>query len=263
MKTPILIGAAAARVAMLVWAAPAQVATRHLDILLAAEKPSVRLGEPMKVSVRVTNQAPQEAEASRSATAFDCFEVTGPDGKTLPYVGFDGQIMLNPVQVPPASTVPLGDLDLTDKYLFEKTGRYSIRFTGGGTGLRGSLPLLVEVTPGQLSEFDRVVACLLPVCPKGWHLAKDAHGEVTPFGRSPVEGFALHLCHNHMHAEAVYLWFVKTEPKTDPAQTPRVNVESLGRARELYVYAGVDKNTPALWPTAVEEISRALQLTKE
>jgi hypothetical protein len=159
--------------------------------------------------------------------------------------------------------VTLADLDLTDKYLFQKAGRYSIRFTGAGTGLPDSRPLTVELTPGQLSEFDRVVACLLPLCPKGWRVAKDAQGEVAPFGRARAEGFALHLCHNHMRGEAVYLWSTRAEAKTEPTQTPRVKVESLGRAGGRYVYAAVDRNTPPLWPTAVEDISRALQLVKE
>ncbi len=263
MTTSIRIQAVAAMLTMVVSAAPAQVARRQLDIVIAAEKPIVRLGDPIRVSVRVTNQAPQEAQVDRSATAFGCFEVTDSDGHALPYVGFDGQVMINPVQVPPGSTVNLADLDLTDKYLFQKAGRYSIRFTRGGTGLPGSRPITVEVTPGQLSESERVVACLLPLCPKGWHLAKDAHGEVAPFGQSRAEGFVLHLCRNYMQGEAVYLWFTSTEPKIDPAQTPRVKVQSLGRARGYYIYAAVDKNTQPLWPTAVEEISRALQLAKE
>src|SRR5437867_8114534 len=88
-------------------------------------------------------------------------------------------------------------------------------------------------------------------------------GEVTPFGRSRVPGFALHLCHSHMRGEAVLLWFTKEEAEVDPIQQPRGKIEYLGRARGLFVYASVGSNTPTLWPTATEEISRALQITKQ
>lgn len=231
---------------------------------IVAKEQTVRLGDPILVSLRVTNQAPEAVEASRSATAFDCFEVTGPDGQRLRYVGFDGQVQENRVGVKSFSTVTIAEtLDLTDKYLFQTPGRYSLRFSGKGTGLSDSRAIAIDVTAGQLSEFDEVAASLLPVCPNGWRLVKDGHGEVTPFGRSRVPGFALHLCHNHMRGEAVLLWFTKEEAKVDPNQQPRAKLEYLGRVRRLLVYDSVGSNTPALWPTATEDISRALQITKQ
>lgn len=229
-----------------------------------AAKQTVRLGDPIVVSVRVTNHTSEAAVASRSATAFDCFEVTGPDGERLRYIGFDGQVMADRIDVQSASTVVIAEaLDLADKYLFQKPGRYSIRFSGQLTGLSSSPPVAIEVTPGRLSVFDAAAASLLPVCPDGWHLAKDGRGEVAPFGRSRVPGFALHLCRNHMRGEAVLLWFTKEEAKVDPSQQPRGKVELLGRARGLFVYGSVGENTPPLWPTATEDISRALQITKQ
>jgi len=230
---------------------------------IVAEKQTVRLGDPILVSVRVTNQSPEAVEASRTATAFDCFEVTGPDGQRLRYVGFDGQVAENRVGVRPFSTVTIAEtLDLTDRYLFQTPGRYSIRLSGKWAGFSDSRAIAIEVTPGKLSEFDEVAAALLPLCPSGWHLAKDARGEVTPFGRPRVAGFALHLCHNHMRGEAVLLWFTKAESKLDPGQTSRPESQYFGRVRGLFVYGSVGSNTPALWATATEDISRALQIKK-
>jgi len=229
-----------------------------------AAKQKVSLGDPIVVSVCVTNQTSEAVKVSRSETAFDCFEVTGPDGKPLPYVGFDGQVMVNRVGVPPSSSLTIAEtLDLTDKYLFQNPGRYVIRFSEKWTSLSNSPAIAIEITPGRLSEFDAVVASLLPVCPDGWHLAKDGRGEITPFGHARASGFVLHLSRNYMRGEVVLLWFTKEEAKVDPNQQPRGKVEYLGRARGLFVYASVGENTPALWPTATEVISHALQITKQ
>jgi hypothetical protein len=236
----------------------------NLSTEVTPEKQKVRLGDPIVVSVRVTNQTAEVAETGRGATAFDCFEVTGPDGERLRYVGFDGQVAGVRVEVPPHSAATLAaTLDLTDKYLFQKPGQYSIRFSGKWTGLPDSSAIELELAPGQLSEFDQVAASLLPICPEGWRLAKDAHGEVMPFGRSRVPGFALHLCLDHMRGKDVLLWFTKEEAKVDPSQQPPEKVEYLGRVRGLFVYDSVGSNTPGLWPKAVEDISRALKITKE
>jgi hypothetical protein len=242
----------------------AQGEKRTLLAEVIPEKQTVRLGDPIVVSVRVTNQAPETAEASRGLTAFNCFKVIGSDGQSLPYIGFDGQVANNPIEVRSNSTATLAEsLDLTDKYLFQKPGRYSIHFSGQWTGLADSSDVAIDVAPGQLSEFSQIATALLPVCPNGWRLVKDGQGEVTPFGRESVSGFALHLCHSHMHGEAVLMWFTKAEAKVDPQQQPRGEIEYLGRVRELYVYASVGSNTPPLWPKAIEDISRVLQITKQ
>src|SRR5690349_7884655 len=109
------------RVPLLSWTAMAifgltavgQAANRQLATVVAPEKTTVPLGDPIKVSVTVTNQSPNEVRVDRAATAFGCFNVTGPDGETLQYIGFDGQIVANPIQVKPSATITIADaLDL-------------------------------------------------------------------------------------------------------------------------------------------------------
>jgi len=264
MTTITRIGAIGATLAVTVLTVVAQAVKPQLATQVLAKQQTVRLGDPIIVSVRVTNQAAQAAEVDRSATAFDSFQVTDPKGKALPYIGFDGQVMMNRTNVQPFSVVTIADaLDLMDKYLFKKPGRYSIRFIGKWSGLSNSPAIPIEVTPGRLSDFYELLISLIAICPEGFHLVKDGRGEVTPFGRSRVEGWSLHLCHNHMRGEAVLLWFTKEEAKVDPNQQPRGKLEYLGRARGLFVYESVGDNTPPLWPTATEDISHALQITKQ
>jgi hypothetical protein len=258
---------------------------RQLATMVVAEKQTVRLGDPVKVSVTASNQGSQVVEADRSATAFDVFEVTDPDGHVLPYVGFDGQVVGGRgLRVQPSSTVKVKEaMDLTDSYIFQKAGRYSIRFKGGGglmdsfpiavtftnqfhrgdTGLSGSSVITVDILPGQLSEFDRLRVRLLPLCTNGWSLAMDGRGEVTPFGRAGTDGLALHLCAGHMQGQAVEVWLAKTEAKIDHNQKAHSSSQYLGRALGLYVYVAVAENAPRLWPTATEDISRALKIVKE
>jgi len=226
---------------------------------VVAEKQTVRLGDPIIVSLSVSNQTQQVKEMDGNARVFGTFEITDPDGKTLPYVGWVAQIMVNTVAVQPGSTVTnAGTWDLTGEYLFQKAGRYSIRFSGG-FGLSNSPAIAVEVTAGRLSEIDEIVASLLPVCPKGWYLEKVPRMLSRPFG----PGFGLQLYHNPMQRETVDLWFSKEEVKVDPNQQPRFEMVYLGHARGQLVYGSVGTNAPALWPTAIEDISRALQIKKQ
>lgn len=264
MKTTIHVGAVTAVLAVTVLTVAAQGVNRQLATTVVAERRVVRLGDAIKVSVRVTNQAPQEVKVDRSATAFGCFEVKDPDGHVVPYVGFDGQVVSFPIVVRPMSEVTIADaLDVTDKYIFQKAGRYSIRLTEGATGLPASPAITVDVKPGQLSGVDQLAGRLLLHLPEGWHVAKDGHGEVAPFGRSEVRGCALHVCRNHMRGEAVYLWFTETEAMMEPDQDERGRSHYLGRACGFYIYAAVGSQAPALWPTATEDISRALKITSE
>ena len=65
-----------------------------------------------------------------------------------------------------------------------------------------------------------------------------------------------------MVGEAVDLWFTKTAAKIDPDQQAGLEIQYLGQARGQFVYGSVGKNTPPLWPAAIEDISGALQIKK-
>lgn len=255
--------------------------TNVLSTVLVAEKTAVHLGDPIKVSLSVKNQGDRGTKVDNNATAFDCFEVTGPDGQPIPYVGYVGQVIMNPVALQPSAiaTVAKG-LDLTDQYLFPKSGRYAIRFRGANYGaamipfppysaallppLPPSNPIIVDVTLGQLGELDEIVAELLPICPTGYHITKSSRGqsEVTPFARAPVPGYSLQIFRNRMSGDAVYLWLTKVKVPSTPDQKSSRS-EYLGHTKGLHVYVAEDSKTPEAWPKALEDISRVLQIVKE
>ena len=228
---------------------------------VVAEKQTVRLGDPIVVSLSVSNQTQRAQGMDRNPTVFGNIEITDPDGKTLPYVGFTGQVRLDRVAVQPGSTVTnVGTLNLPDAYLFQKAGRYSVRFSGDTFDLSNSPAIEIEVTAGRLPDIDEMAALLLPVRPKSWGLEKN-RGRMSsgPFS----QGFGLLLYDNYMQGETVNLWFRKEEVKVDPNQQPPFKMEYLGHGRGQFVYGLVGTNALAIWPTAIEDISRALQITKQ
>ena len=236
-----------------------------LATVLAVKNGTFRLGDPIVISVSATNASPESAQVDKSATAFNCFEVIDPDGQEMPYVGFDGQVQMQPTLVQPFSTVTIGAaVDLTDKYVVRKAGRYVLRFIGAPRARLAASPVInIEIAPGQLSDVDQADLSLMSVLPKGWRLVKHAgEGDLALPGRTRVTGKSLHLCHNHMQGEAVYLYFTQAEAKADLTRNPIPESKFLGRVRSLFSYAKVDKNAPQLWPTAIEDISRALQTVK-
>ena len=248
--------------------------TNETSTLLVASKEVVQLGDPIEVSLIVKNEGERELTVDKNSTAFACFDVTDEEGQPVPYVGFMGQVSVNSVTLQPSSTDALVErLDLTDKYLFQRPGRYAIGFRGSPSfpsfsdrispiaGTPPSNTILVDIRPGQLGELDQIVARLLPVCPKGWAIMKSGRGldETTPFGRGRVRGYSAPIYRSFMGGEAVYLWLTKTEAPITSEQASGTS-QYLGHTRGLHVYVSLAPKAGSVWPDALEDISRALQL---
>ena len=251
--------------------------TNAILTVLVGPKPVVRLGDPVEVSLSVKNQGDRELAVAKNATAFACFEVTDAEGQSAPYVGYTGQVPVEPVTVQPSSAVTIAErLDLTDKYLFQRPGRYAIRFSGilslsSFSGRISPIPaippsntILVDIGPGQLSELDEIVAQLLPVCPKGWGIMKSSRGldETAPFGRGRVRGYSAHIYRSFMGGEAVYLWLTKAKAPISPEKDTETS-QYRGHTRGLHVYVAPTPKAKSVWPKALEDISRVLQIEED
>jgi hypothetical protein len=240
--------------------------SNDISTVLDLEDNSPRLGDPIKLSLKVKNDTDHELRADKSATAFDCFELTTPDGQAATYVGFMGQIGSSLIPVPAGESVTLAEhLNLTDKYVLQRPGRYSVRFKSGVSSLPDSNTITFDVSPGELTELDKALIRLLPIRPKGWYVTKSpcSQKEVRPFGRVAVAGYDAHICRNYIRGEAVYIWLTKVAAANDPKQDSLMKSDCLGRAQGLYVYVTVGHATTTLWPTAVEDVSRVLQIPKD
>ncbi len=250
------------------------VTTGPVSTVLVAERTVVPLGDPINVSVSVANRGHQETSVDKAETVFDCFEVVDAKGKALPYVSDYGsaQVLSQPIDVQPTSTVAIvQSLDLTDQYLFQRAGRYSIRFKGYGWGLSTEINpppssvITVNVTQGQLAELDGIAACLLTVLPSGWTLQKSPRHEqqVTPFGRVLVPGYRVSLVGNSRGGESVWLWLTKVKVPIDTAHKSDLTSDYLGHEKALHVYVACGSKTEALWPKAITDISRVLKIETE
>jgi hypothetical protein len=76
------------------------------------------------------------------------------------------------------------DLDVAAQYLIEKPEKYTIQTKSRG-GVPASNELVVDVKPGQLTEFQRLFASLHRATPKGWRIASYG-GESIVFLHSPT-----------------------------------------------------------------------------
>lgn len=247
--------------------------TNLVSTMLVAQNATVPLGAPIKLSLSVDYRGATKTQVDTSWTAFDCFEVTDAEGRSPTYVGFVGQIISRQVDVAPSSTVHLAtELDLTDKYLLDKVGRYTIRFKGDRSGIvtatiipPRSNTITVDVRKGELSEQDGTVARLLPICPPGWAVSKSprAEQEVTPFGRTRVAGFGAHMGRHWMGGDTVLLWLTKVEAAVNADSKSELKSEYLGRCSGMHAYVTLGSKAKDSWPTAIDDIARVLKIEKE
>lgn len=91
-------------------------------------------------------------------------------------------------------------IDISDKYLLTEPGRYTVQFLGDYDSskqivFQSSNELVLIVEPGELQPADKLIAQVLPVCPKDWRICKGhENGKlVAPAHRKGVPGTLIHL----------------------------------------------------------------------
>jgi hypothetical protein len=144
------------------------------------------LGQPLRVQLEVKNFSDKPAKYnSQQAKVNSSLTVKGPDGADIPYIGGSYQTAGGPTTLQPGESKTIySDLDVAAQYLIEKPGKYTIQSKSRG-GIPASNELVVEVQPGQLSEFQRLFASLQKATPKGWRIASYG-GESIVFLNTPT-----------------------------------------------------------------------------
>lgn len=153
-------------------------------LTLATKQPM--LGQPLRLRLEVKNISDGPAKYnSQQAKVNSSLTLKGPDGAAVPYIGGSYQTMGQDVTLQPGESKTIyADLDVAAQYLIEKPGQYTIQSRSRG-GIPASNELVVDVRPGQSSEFQRLFASLHHATPKGWRIANYG-GESIVFLHTPT-----------------------------------------------------------------------------
>jgi hypothetical protein len=155
------------------WPAPApggaQLRTR---LLLIRENP--RLGKPILVRLELRNDGPTPVRyTSWEAGCNHSLEITGPDGKSVRYIGGPHGGFGNPHPISPGeSNFLIPFMDLREQYLFDRPGQYTLRYLGRGIRMEDpQVPIApcrlgIDVAPGDLDPNTAIASRLASVVPE-------------------------------------------------------------------------------------------------
>jgi hypothetical protein len=244
--------------------------TEGVVTTLAAKENSVKLGEPIRVRLRMeyTGETTATYDPQRMGTG-EQFLIIDPDGNPVPYVGGSVQTGGGPIEIAPGSVVKLiDDLDLTTKFLFSKVGRHAIQFKGeqGASGeirFPKSNTIDVNVEKGELPKVDKLLLQILPIAPQGWDVSKNAKPNemVTPIGRESVSGCQVFLHHfgsGKGKGGSVRLWVTAKPAEVVVHADGGQIAEYLGRSKEGYFYYQAGGSAMEAWPGILRALSSAL-----
>jgi beta-lactamase regulating signal transducer with metallopeptidase domain/HEAT repeat protein len=256
-------------------------ATNGLRTRLVVEKHQFRAGEPIRITIEVTNISDQTKTFQTPAAPYnDGLVVLDAKGHATPFIDGPSQVGVRPMDLAPGQTTQVKAFDLTEFYYLRRPGRYTVQLPAErflmpmlGESNRLGLPLsgklAIEIVADAAADVDGDPdGRLLPVLRERWWLADQngKMGRVRPgSNREEVFGRALRLEYNPTGYKAdtgvIWIWLtdqlaaerVATAGDTDPAS------ECLGQAGRLHVYFSAETNALKGWPTAKEDILRALR----
>jgi len=253
-----------------------------VTVILSTEKPTVRLGEPIKVNLDMRYEGTQPYQYdSQSVAVHDSFDIKDAKGNTVRYIGGCPQTAGGPKDIRPGETVAIRrGIDLTDKYLFQEPGQYTIQFLGDCGGFPPSNQVTLLIQPGEMLPVDKLVAQVLPLCPKGWIIGKSSRDivRVTPRGRSEVLGaqvVIIFLARCITDMSIITLWQTgettgvisanQEDPKKNHERTNeflgKSSCEYLGLGLYGYLYASCELKKPDAkqsWPDPIKSLKAAL-----
>jgi beta-lactamase regulating signal transducer with metallopeptidase domain len=250
---------------------------------IIADKQSFRAGEPIPVKIEMQNIGQQPVQYQTPAAPYNAsLTVLDQRGQPVPYLGGASQVMVRTVNVDPGKTVEAKSFDLADWYYLRRPGRYTVLWPGE-IRVAGpqdetmppplgppSAPFEFDVTPDQkLATADGdPIARLLPLLQKNWWLAAN---NSAPKPLNPGANYAqvtgrfialeYHPTGYKNDSGLVSLWLTDQQAGEQPvtATWPPASTY-LGLIDRWYVYIHADPNAIKAWPTANQDISKALAL---
>ena len=162
------------------------------------------------------------------------------------------------------------DRDITGEYALAQPGTYTIQFQEGNYGMSrdSTFPasnILAFEVRGKPSKHDVLIALLVEIVPPRWQVTASESNEVTPSGRTPVNGVeaTVYSQHGKMGATQAQLW--QTEEAADVTVGARTGDEKVSEylgqtASGRFYYAAIPPDADELWPTIRQDIKKVLGL---
>lgn len=238
-----------------------------LQYKLVAEKQFVKAGEPINITLSVTNTGDEEREYSPSPVSFDDAPIVAYDefGRSVPYVGGPSQKPYDKAKLGAGETAVIETFDLAAFRYLRRPGIVTVAFEGKGESRSNHVS--VHITPGSTDDGD-LIGRLLTLVHGSWVLVGNPNlkGMVRPgdnFER--VRGQQIVFQDNPAGSKAdsavITLWFTdkKAEPREALTDEPGAELsEYVGKVDRWHLYAHFDKPGRKRWPEILKDVRRTL-----
>ena len=241
---------------------------------IAATSAEFRVGEPLSLQLEIENTSAAAVEYSAQQVAVnEPFLVTGPDGERVGWVGITRQTASGGMPRIEAGKrrVLVAGYDLTAEYLICEPGVYTIESRrhrgfpnwplGAIPGIPGSLPIRIDVAPGDAPKSLRLMAEIHRRLPRtgNWRLSPD---------RSNDGGVQAMRCHftppgnRKGTSTSAVVGFRAEAPEPLGAKAPHGgdgDSSYLGPYGSVHAYVETTATIRQAWPAIVDDLRAAVR----
>ena len=231
----------------------------------SAEKQTFRAGEPIPVKVELENVSDQVKDHSILANPYNhTFSVVDEQRREAPYIGGLAQVQQPRGKLNPGQSSELSSFDLATWFYLRRPGRYTARFPGKPAS--ATFEFDVTADPVLAAADGDPVGRLLPLVKDRWWLSGGSNQptKLQPgANRGQATGRLVSLYYSPTGYKGdsglVWLWLTD-EPAAEQPVTGKYppSSEYVGKVDRWHVYISVDANARKAWPTAKDDIKKAL-----
>jgi len=231
---------------------------------LIADKQNFRSGEAIPMRLEAENVGNQTREFQRIPVPhYGTLKVLDEAGKDVPFLVGLAQVQVGPNKLDPGHSRQLESFDLAEAYYLRKPGRYTVQ----STTEPASAPFEFEVIANPDATDGDAVGRLLPLLKKDWWLnggslqpAKVQPGKNRVQTTGRLVSFQFNPTGYKLDSGLVWLWLADEPAAEKPADDSFYPAtEYLGKIANWHVYFAITPAAEKDWPTAKEDIAKALK----
>jgi hypothetical protein len=229
---------------------------------ISSDKQQFRAGEPIPIKLEIENIGKEAQEfAVPPVPHFGTLVVLDEAGNRVPFLVGLAQIQQERQKLDAGQSRQLKSCDLAEAYYLRKPGRYTVQLTEGFP----SAPFEFEVIANPNASDGDPIGRLLPLIKEHWWLTGGGSGEIQPGRNRPqTTGKIIYLefspTGNKRDTGLIWVWLADkqaAEKGDDNSNLPAS--EYLGKASRWHVYFAATDAAAKAWPTAKDDITKALK----